>query len=694
MMAPGFPTSLVAMLIALAGVRLAGGDEEDIRHTITSLSTHGSRLAGYPGDRHAADLVERRLAGAGVTRLSREPYEVVVPIDYGAAMEVLEPEAATLLGDEPIPLQSLWPNLVRTNTLGPDGITGDLFYGGAGRYQDFNGHEVAGNVVLMKYNSWKNWKNAAALGAAAIIFIEPQETTRQESRHKWSWAPVHVPRFWLDAETGRLLRNHLRASGSVRVRLDARMDWESRTTWNIWGIVPGADPELADEVIAVQSYYDGISVVPANNPAAESATAIAALLELADFLAEHPPGRTVALLATGSHFLESSGLFEWFDRHARKLQPFRNRMPKRFVADALDVERLTRETARIDLTPDSLGITLTKGGSGDLKLDTVDLEKLTAELKLRQLEPDSLGIKLEPDSLAISLFVALDLASHSDQIGVVQSAGMPAHRRFFLPLGRSFRRHGEEAAAQLGREPSALVNLVSPVKGLSWDSYLDYDSFRDAGGIAVDVGLMDLNIITTADARLVLDSPLDTPDRVDFTNVQRQSDMINQVLLKASWDAQLFGENAAELRRIHDKNIIDARLAVDGRLRLLPRRSPTPDDPVPHGMVVIINHRFSKLWRPLVHLADAEGNYRARGLNKGEAEIWGFLVDGRVEDWRAGIRVRWVSLSFRHGPQSGSHRYVYSPREGGENGRRQVNVVPLPTSLCTSIMPPWSSMIL
>ncbi|MDP6054289.1 MAG: hypothetical protein QF879_18260, partial [Candidatus Latescibacteria bacterium] len=47
------------------------------------------------------------------------------------------------------------------------------------------------------------------------------------------------------------------------------------------------------------------------------------------------------------------------------------------------------------------------------------------------------------------------------------------------------------------------------------------------------------------------------------------------------WDVHLFGENAEAIRREHGKNIIDSRFAVDGRLRLLPRRSPTPDDPVP-----------------------------------------------------------------------------------------------------------------
>jgi hypothetical protein len=35
---------------------------------------------------------------------------------------------------------------------------------------------------------------------------------------------------------------------------------------------------------------------------------------------------------------------------------------------------------------------------------------------------------------------------------------------------------------------------------------------------------------------------------------------------------------------------------------------------------------------------------------------------GRVEDWRAHGRVRWLVLGFRLGPQSGSHGHVSSPR--------------------------------
>jgi hypothetical protein len=37
-------------------------------------------------------------------------------------------------------------------------------------------------------------------------------------------------------------------------------------------------------------------------------------------------------------------------------------------------------------------------------------------------------------------------------------------------------------------------------------------------------------------------------------------------------------------------------------------------------------------------------------------------VCGRVEDWRADFRLRWVFHSFRSGPQSGCHHHVSSPR--------------------------------
>ena len=282
------------------------------------------------------------------------------------------------------------------------------------------------------------------------------------------------------------------------VRLHARMDWESHTTWNIWGRVSGTDSTLADELVAVHAYYDGNSVVPADNPAAESAASIAALLEFARYLKIHPPARPVVLLATGSHFLGHRGVYEFFDRHARTDPLFKKRMPTRLVVDEVDTRRLIEVVEREGLDLDSLGVVLGHAGNDEAPpLESVDIERLAAQVKLRRLDADSLGRPLEPDSLDIALFVAIDLSTHGNQVGLVQSAE-PEYRLFFVPLGRSFTRYARTAASELGRRADGLVNLISPIKGQSADSYLHFASYVEDGLAARHLGIMALNLVTTA----------------------------------------------------------------------------------------------------------------------------------------------------------------------------------------------------
>ena len=129
-------------------------DRERIRATIEALATNGARMAGYAGDSLAAAYIERALSDAGVESLTREAFEVVVPVDHGAVLE---------LAAEQLPLVALWPNLVRTPTTPPEGIAGSLFYGGRGEYSDLDGYQVEGGIALLEFNTWNNWQNAAAL---------------------------------------------------------------------------------------------------------------------------------------------------------------------------------------------------------------------------------------------------------------------------------------------------------------------------------------------------------------------------------------------------------------------------------------------------------------------------------------------------------------------------------------------------
>ena len=290
------------------------GEVAALRATIEALSAVESRLAGYPGAEAGAALVERELVAAGVKAVRRDSFAVVVPIDRGGRLR-LTPSG------EQVPLWGLWPNLARTVTLPPEGLRAPMIYGGRGEWRDFDGHAMDGRIVLLEFDSWNHWLRAASLGARAVVFIAPEQANRHQAAAKYAHVPLAIPRFWIEREAGLMLRQHLRA-GELWVHLQGRMDWQRRTAWNIWGVIPGADPELAAERVAIQAYYDGISVVPGRAPSAETACGMAALLELARHLAVHPPARTTMLVATSAHFQGRQGIAAFLARHAGRLDLF------------------------------------------------------------------------------------------------------------------------------------------------------------------------------------------------------------------------------------------------------------------------------------------------------------------------------------------------------------------------------------
>ena len=286
----------------------AGNDvEERVRRDIALLSSLGSRVVGYPGHAAAADFVERRFREVGLVDVRRDTFEVVVPVDHGASLHLLETA-------QRLPLHGLWPNLVRTPTLPKEGVAAPMFYAGSGTYPELDGQRLEGRVALLEFNSQLNWLDLAALGVRAIIFIEPQHTTNYEAQRKFSLAPLDVPRFWIDRAAGDALRRRLRDGTQVPVELYGRMDWERRPAWNIEASVPGQGATDTTGAVYLHAYYDGSSVVPGLDPGAGTASSIAALLEAARYLVAAPPGRPVRLVALGAHFQARQGMARFLDR--------------------------------------------------------------------------------------------------------------------------------------------------------------------------------------------------------------------------------------------------------------------------------------------------------------------------------------------------------------------------------------------
>ncbi|MFW6044119.1 MAG: FtsX-like permease family protein [Planctomycetota bacterium] len=281
---------------------------------IKELSALPSRFTGYPGNEKAAEYVMEQYEEMGLANIEREPFQMIVPIEDYAHVRV---------DDQEVPIHCVRPNYVRTPKTPESGIRGRLIWGGQGRLSDFNGKDVEGSIVLMEFNSATRWLNAAKLGARAIIFVEPTRAFRSDAEQKYTSIPAPIPRYYIQREQIPALARAFGARGEDEdetgvesaleylrekaaeeqdLSVHADMRWEEKTVYRISGEIPGIDPKLGNETVVVHAYYDSTSVVPALAPGAESSCGISAQIEMARFLTEHPPRRTVKVLATPGHF--------------------------------------------------------------------------------------------------------------------------------------------------------------------------------------------------------------------------------------------------------------------------------------------------------------------------------------------------------------------------------------------------------
>ena len=504
------------------------------RGTIEFLSNLGSRIPGYEGNAKAADYIYEIFSELGLEELRREELPVTVPVDKGASLKGP--------GGARIELYCLWPNMVRTPTLPREGVKGKLIYGGKGEYKDFNGYELENAVVVLEFNCGKNWLKAAELGARAIIFVEPEETMRIEAERKCVEVPINVPRFMLPREKFELIKN----MEGHDVTLKANMQWQKVPTWNIFGLIPGKDEKLSQELIAISAYYDSISVVPMKAPGAESACGIAALIEIAKDLRKNPPDRSVLILATSGHFMGLRGIDD-FMLHCRELP--------------------------------------------------------------RELE----GMMKEP--IKINLFIGLDLYSQNNEIGVFHQGDYfrqevePSafyYQRLFAPFGKKFEVYAGDICTDFGIEVDDIfVNGISPKKGINWLSYIPDDIALDSE-IAVLSGTPAISLVTVNDIRNRVNTPIDSGEKVNVTNLSTQVKFLKLLIRKALNDSTLFPESKMELE--------DKLYTLTGTIVTFnPRKSFVPNDPV--------NSAIAFIRRPLVSLMGVRGSFYELTDENGEFTI-------------------------------------------------------------------------
>jgi hypothetical protein len=504
-------------------------DAKAMAETIRLLSTNGSRVVGYPGERFAADYTKKQfveLFGEGNVR--EETFEATVPVDRGASLEA---------DGKKYTLYSIWPNLIRTSQLPPEGLSGNLIYAGNAELSSFNGKDVKDSIVMVDFNCGQQWMNAPRLGAKAVIFIEPERTMRGEAEAKFVSIPLSIPRFYIKRSDAAALQALALAKKGATAKLAASMPWERVQARNFLGILPGKskDPKIAKQIIVVQAYYDGMSVVPALAPSAEAATGLAGLLQTARTFKQLGSERTIWFVATSGHYLGLQGVREFVDNHIDKWQ-----VPGPFA-------------------------------------------KLFGGAK----EPE------EP----IYLWAGLDMASQTRAMGIFYKGWFYNVREdtqnLYSDVARVARENNDKVAQVFGYDPKKyFADGVNPVDGKSWRNFIpgkpafDSEAVGMAGGIGVTFASID-------DSRNQLDTPFDTYEKVNVANLATQ--MRTFLCLFQHYVNDTNDQNADPKKQIPlykpsqwtRMGLRSGFATVKGRVREYnPKKSLVPNDPVKDALAV------------------------------------------------------------------------------------------------------------
>lgn len=449
--------------------------------------------------------------GLGVLgNVIREPYPLAIPNPNS--------KARIVAGDRSLDIYPLWPNGVKTSACN---VSGEFIYAGDGAMERFDGLDVQDAIVLLEFESGRNWRNAAMLGARAVLYLEPETITRAQAEEKWSTLPLNMPRFWVPKAHGEVLRSMLGQNVSVV----SDQIWIQTEAANYYAVLPGTDPKLRNEFILISAYADSISVVPGLSPGAQQASSAAALFEIAKVLKSIGTKRSVIFLLTTGHFQSLQGVRHFLENRFQDNWSATGGRPPHFVFT-------------LDLSSNHTGVSAQAlGWWVQYRWENVEKERAVARYLRERMPNISRAMRMNSHEL------------FSDAIN--------------NPDGRHWKNHvpGKFAAE------AEIFNLA---------------------------GINAITFVTSDDARLLHDTPLDVVDSVHFGNLATQTRTIACLMMHAAndpSDESLRQVPVAPYRggsRPTRMSLMSGFATVSGRvLTFDPRKSFLPDTPVPGALVTI-----------------------------------------------------------------------------------------------------------
>ncbi len=396
------PILLLWALTILISLPASAADQElpgsQFMADIEKFASFEDRSTGTPGCNSAAAYIKEQFKQLGIDTVGSHLFNLPVRRHKGSRLIVPQKNFT-------VPVRPFFLNAISPQTILSRGLEGPLVYVGLGELHHFNGKQIQGSIVLMDIDSSKNWIHAASLGAKALIYLDGDATPKMLFEDKMELSPVHFPRFRMQRSEARKVFGPFETAPAglifQNIRLHSDTTWQQVQGENIYGLISGTDPDLRDELVIVEAFYDSTVFVPGLSPGADEAVSIATLLKLARVFIRQPPGRSVLLVATAGHAQTLAGMREmiWSIR-------FRSKDMRRL---GKDLKATVKHTRKVLSLLDDAG----KRGVSSFRAAAISEEDATADLLL---DAVSERLKTEVDSISRRLMrLRLDTTGDKNQ---------------------------------------------------------------------------------------------------------------------------------------------------------------------------------------------------------------------------------------------------------------------------------------
>ncbi len=295
---------IVPLFLLLTAVSSAWAAEPllSLKEQIGRLSSYAERTTGSEGAENGAAFIKEQFQALGLTAETYR-FPVTTRKVTGSSIQV---------GDRRIRLNNLLYNAVTPQAI--DGVlSGPLYYVGSGNWSEMQGAVLEKSIIVMDADSGKNWQHLASLGAQAIIYLNRNNNlSKYIFIEKEELTPIQLPCFWMEEEELSHLFPLISSASpgllAEQVQIRSSIHWQESTAENIYALIPGSDPELKNELLVLEAFYDSSGFVAGRAPGADEAASIATLLQTAQDLQERHPARSVLLVATSGHSQSLAGM--------------------------------------------------------------------------------------------------------------------------------------------------------------------------------------------------------------------------------------------------------------------------------------------------------------------------------------------------------------------------------------------------